>query len=276
MPSINKATRQQIKGYLEGFIEGMLQEYRQWQRRARLSPRQYLKQKASDATLKPFHDAILPEEFRKASAFERSFSTRLGATFEECARLIALQHHAHAQRGYRMDAELDVDALNELENQIQRLDRRESITIAEMIQAVLQARSGKAVSSVRIIADLYVQKRDGTELYFELKSPVPNKGQCLEVMQRLLRIHLARSGNASAVETYFAMPYNPYGGGRENYRWDYAKRYLPFNDAVLIGAEFWDMLGGKGTYLRLLEIYYEVGEAKAKDLIELLRDDGTA
>ena len=29
MPAISKATRQQIKGYLEGFIEGMLQEYRQ-------------------------------------------------------------------------------------------------------------------------------------------------------------------------------------------------------------------------------------------------------
>lgn len=58
----------------------MLQEYRQWQRRVRLSPRKYLTQKVSDATLKPFHDAILPEELRKASAFERSFSTRLGAT----------------------------------------------------------------------------------------------------------------------------------------------------------------------------------------------------
>lgn len=275
MPSISKATRQQIKGYLEGFIEGMLQEYRQWQRRAHLSPRNYLKQKVSDATLKPFHDAILPEELRKASAFERSFSTRLGATFEECARLIALQHHAHAQRGYRIDAKLDVDALNELENQIQRLDRRECIQIAEMIQAVLHARSGKATTSVRIIADLYVKRHDGTEMYFEIKSPVPNKGQCLEVMQRLLRIHLARS-DASAVETYFAMPYNPYGGGRENYRWDYARRYLPFEDAVLIGAEFWDMLGGKGTYLSLLEIYYEVGKAKAKDLIELLHDDGTS
>lgn len=273
MPVISKDTRQQIKGYLEGFIEGMLQEYRQWRRRTRLTPRQYLKQQASEVVLKPFHDAILPEEFRKASAFERSFSTRLGATFEECARLIAAQHHAHAQRGYRMDATLDVDALNELENQLRRLDRRESVTIAEMIQAILRARTGKSTATARIIADLYVQKHDGTEIYFELKSPVPNKGQCLEVMQRLLRIQLARHGSAPAVETYFAMPYNPYGGGRDNYRWDYAKRYLPFDDAVLIGAEFWDMLGGEGTYLSLLEIYYEVGKVKAKDLVELLRDN---
>ncbi len=272
MPAISKATRQQIKGYLEGFIEGMRQEYRQWQRRTRLTPRQYLEQQASKAVLKPFHDAILPEEFRKASAFERSFSTRLGATFEECARLIAVQHHALAQRGYRMNPELDVDALNELENQLQRLDRRESVTLAEMIQTILQAHTGKSATTRSIIADLYVQKHNGTELYFELKSPVPNKGQCLEVMRRLLRIQLARSGSAP-VETYFAMPYNPYGGGRDNYHWDYAKQYLPFDDVVLIGAEFWDMLGGRGTYLSLLEIYHEVGEAKAKDLVELLQDE---
>ncbi|MCS7301797.1 MAG: TdeIII family type II restriction endonuclease [Fimbriimonadales bacterium] len=274
MPAINKLTRQQIKGYLEGFIEGMIQEYRLWQQGRRLTPRRYLKLRSEEATLKPFHDAILPEEFRKASAFERSFSTRLGATFEECARLIALQHHALAQRGYRLRTELDVNALNELENQLQRLDRREEVTLSDMVQAVLRAKLGKTTTPVRIIADLYVRKRDGTELYFEIKSPVPNKGQCLEVIQRLLRIHLARSGQASEVRTYFAMPYNPYGGGRETYRWDYARRYLPFDDAVLVGAEFWDMLGGKGTFLSLLEIYYEVGEAKAKELIELLRADG--
>lgn len=228
-------------------------------------------QKVSDATLKPFHDAILPEELRKASAFERSFSTRLGATFEECARLISVQYHAEAKRGYRIDASLDTGSLNELENQLQRLDRRESPKLSEMINAIRQAYTGESVASVRIIADLYVKKRDGTEMYFEIKSPVPNKGQCLEVMQRLLRIHLARINNASAVKTYFAMPYNPYGGGRENYHWNYAKQYLPFEDVVLIGAEFWDMLGGEGTYRELLEIYYEVGEAKANDLLELLR-----
>ncbi|MCS7209043.1 MAG: TdeIII family type II restriction endonuclease [Fimbriimonadales bacterium] len=273
MPSISKLTRQQIRGYLEGFIEGMIQEYRLWRQERRLSPRRYLKLRSEEATLKPFHDAILPAQFRKASAFERSFSTRLGATFEECARLIASQHHALAQRGYRLRAELDMDALNEVEIQLQRLDKREEVTFAEMVRAVLQAKSGITTMPVRIIADLHVRKHDGTELYFEIKSPVPNKGQCFEVMQRLLRIHLARSGQVPDVQTYFAMPYNPYGGGRETYRWDYAKRYLPFDDAVLIGAEFWDMLGGEGTYLSLLEIYYEVGEARAEDLMELLHGD---
>ncbi|MCX7992394.1 MAG: TdeIII family type II restriction endonuclease [Fimbriimonadales bacterium] len=272
MAGINKATRQQIKGYLEGFIEGMLAEYRRWQSRERVTPRQYLRQQSETPSLKPFHDAILPEEFRKVSAFERSFSTRLGTTFEESARLIALQNHAEAYRGYRIVGSLNTAALNVLEKQIERLDAGEPASLAEMTRLVLNARSGTNTRTIRIVADLFVKKHNGTELYFEMKSPVPNKGQCLEVTQRLLRIQLARGIGLPAVQTYFAMPYNPYGGDRSNYQWGYARRYLPFDDGVLIGEEFWNLLGGKGTYERLLEIYYEVGQAKANALLELLQD----
>lgn len=266
MSCIDKPTRERIRQYLERFIEGILQEYRRWQPRQMITLQQYLSQQAEKANLKPFHDALIPEEFRQASALERSLSTRLGATFEECARLIASQHHPVARRGYRIAAQLDADALAKLEEYIQRVDKGNVPPLREMVQALLAARTGRTTASVRIVADLYVQKDDGTELFFELKSPVPNKGQCLEVTQRLLRIQLARGKGLPSVQTFFAMPYNPYGGGRENYRWDYARRYLPFEDAVLIGAEFWDMLGGEGTYLELLEIYHEVGQAKATAL----------
>lgn len=272
MACIDEVTHQKIKGYLEGFIEGMLQEYRRWQTRQQFTPREYLNLRSEKPILKPFHDAILPEEFRKVSAFERSFSTRLGTTFEESARLIALQHHAEAHRNYKMVAELDAAALAAIEKQIERLDAGEQPTLAEMIQQVLSARTGAEKRKLRIVSDIFVKQHDGTELYFEMKSPVPNKGQCLEVVQRLLRIQLARGRGLNHVRTYFAMPYNPCGGRRDDYLWGYARRYLPMNDAVLIGEEFWDLLGGKGTYEHLLEIYYEVGRAKANDLLELLQD----
>lgn len=272
MAGIDKITRQQIKGYLEGFIEGMLQEYRRWRSRECVTPRQYLRQRSETPTLKPFHNAILPEEFRKVNAFERSFSTRLGTTFEESARLIALRHHAEAYRGYRIVTPLKAVALDTLEKQIERLDAGEQPSLAEMTQKVLATYPGSEERRIRIVADLFVKKQDGTELYFEMKSPVPNKGQCLEVTQRLLRIQLARGKGLPQVQTYFAMPYNPYGGDRSNYNWGYARRYLPFEDGVLIGEEFWNMLGGKGTYEQLLEIYYEVGQAKSKELLELIQD----
>jgi hypothetical protein len=40
-----------------------------------------------------------------------------------------------------------------------------------------------------------LKPKDGTELFFEIKGPKPNKGQCLEVTQRLLRFQLLSGKN---------------------------------------------------------------------------------
>ncbi len=65
------------------------------------------------------------------------------------------------------------------------------------------------------------------------------------------------------------MPYNPYGDSRADYRWSIARKYLP-DDAVLIGEEFWDLIGGKGTYRALLSIYEEVGEGMRQEILEAI------
>ncbi len=37
---------------------------------------------------------------------------------------------------------------------------------------------------------------------------------------------------------------------------------MDLEEEVLIGKEFWDMVGGNGTYEEILSIYQEVGKAK--------------
>ncbi len=41
-------------------------------------------------------------------------------------------------------------------------------------------------------------------------------------------------------------------------------------EEVLLGSEFWDLIGGKGTYDELLEIYAEVGRENGKKIIDAL------
>lgn len=271
-----ESVRLKIKGYLEGFIEGLLQELRRQPTRARLSPMEYLKLSSDEPLLKPFHDALLPADFQIVSAFERSFSTRLGSTFEEVARLIAEAHHGEAQRSYQLSALVSESSLSELEKMLTQIDRglMKTISMREMAERLHKASFKGAKREIRVVIDLFVRSRDGKEWYFELKSPMPNKGQCLEVIQRLLRVHLIRRSNAQKVHTYFAMPYNPYGGSKSAYRWTYALRYLPMQDGVWIGEEFWDWIGGKGTYLHLLELYREVGLEKEKQLRRLFDQIG--
>ena len=42
---------------------------------------------------------------------------------------------------------------------------------------------------------------------------------------------------------------------------------------VLLGKEFWDFLGGKGTNDEIIGIYREIGKEKGQDLLDQLALD---
>lgn len=66
------------------------------------------------------------------------------------------------------------------------------------------------------------------------------------------------------------MTYNPYGARVEDYRHRFALQYLDMENQVLLGAQFWTLVGGEGTYEELLGIYAEVGREKGKAMIDTL------
>jgi hypothetical protein len=275
MTAISSTTRATIKAYLEVFIENLVEEYRGRVMPNSGKPSEYLIQQSPKGRLKPFHAAIIPPEMLRINEFERGFSSRLGTTYEECARLIALEHHNEAYRGYDLTGEISLAAINEIEHQLSIFEhtannRDHKPSFEEMIQCVLDARREDDLEERSVRADLYIRARDGTQFFFELKSPMPNKGQCLEVTQRLLRFHLLCGQSRPAVQSYFAMAYNPYGPMRADYRWSFARMYTPFDQAVVIGDEFWDIVGGPTAYEELLGVYQEVGHDKSKYMLDAL------
>jgi hypothetical protein len=273
--AITPETRARIKGYLEAFIETLVRKHKGIVLSTFDNPVSYFARKSSRPELKPFHAAIIPPELLRLNRFERSFSTTLGTTFEECARLIALDHHQEAQRGYDLTGSVSLTALNEIERQVAIFEHaalagENRPSLEQMIQAVLDAQREGHLEERSARADLYILGQDGTHFLFEMKSPVPNKGQCLEVTQRILRFHVLLQQTRPAVQSYFAMAYNPYGPTREDYRWSFAKNYLPFEQAVVIGHEFWDIVGGPTAYEELLTIYQEIGREKSKYILDAL------
>ena len=106
--------------------------------------------------------------------------------------MIALQHHEEAVRGHATIEQVSRAALTEIEQQVRIFEsaaerKDDKPTLSEMVGAVLDARRTDDLISLKVTADLYIRAEDGTRYYFEIKSPMPNKGQCLEVTQRLLR-----------------------------------------------------------------------------------------
>src|SRR5882762_7074510 len=104
---ISAETRSKIKGFLEGFLEAQLVKH-QKEVKALEELDELLVQAALavEGKLKPFHNAILPSTIVRISSFERSFSTALGGTFEECARLIALDNHKEAERSKQLTGDV--------------------------------------------------------------------------------------------------------------------------------------------------------------------------
>jgi hypothetical protein len=113
--------------------------------------------------------------------------------------------------------------------------------------------------------DLYIRTRGGEDHYFEIKSAKPNKGQCIEMKQRLLTALAIR--RQASIRTWWGVPYNPYGRGE--YRWVYPLAFFDFEDEVMLGLPFWDFVGGTGTYEELLDLYRQVGDESAERIREL-------
>lgn len=130
--AIRKTTRDQIKAFLEVFVEHLVSRYRGQAVPSPEAPTAYLSKTSAKGRLKPFHAAIIPPELMRVSTFERGFSTALGTTFEECARLIALDHHEDAQRGYTLTGKVSLAALAEIESQVAALD--EAVTGANLLR----------------------------------------------------------------------------------------------------------------------------------------------
>lgn len=257
---------EKIRGYLDGFMQGVLEVVGSIVgARARAS-------REERGEWRPFHNALLPPAILAMHDFERMFSTKLGSAFEQCGLLIARAYHGEAQRQAVIQGDLPLRVSEQIERFVAGLARgnyrglhRETASrFAQMATEV-----GEAINR-RVQVDLRVVNRRGEEMLFEIKSPKPNKGQCAEATQRLLLCHAIRRGAYPKLQTYYAMAYNPWGRDRSKYSHGFALQYLDMDEQVLVGDEFWDILGGTGTGKALLRLYREVGQTWRGKLIEAL------
>lgn len=267
---ISEVCKHKIQGYLEGFIQGLIDEFKP---PSNINPKDLrpsrIESKAGD--IKPFHEAIIPDGILRINEFERSFSTKLGTTFEEVARLIALETHNDSKRQYKLEGIISSEAIKMIEtirNTINSGGFKEDYH--GYVDDIVGVSEGEGESRYRI-ADLYILTHDEQELFFEIKSPKPNKGQCLEATERLLEFHALKKISFPKVQTYYAMAYNPYGIEKSTYKHSFTINYMDIRKQVLIGKEFWELVGNDpNTYNEVLDIYRKIGREKGPEMIDKL------
>ncbi len=257
---MKRSTKNRIWAYLEGFMQGLINKY---------DP-QVLKDEVLERMLfdpahgnyKPFHIALIPKELLRIQSFFRSFSTSLGqGVFEYIAKIIAD----------------DSGKWDEVKRN-SKFKATASPNVQSFVDGFLEDVANKRIqpypvfppepsdgSLKNIVVDLYLY--DGETKYFiEIKSPKPNKDQTRRTKEKFLYL-LATYSNS---KTYYAMPYNPFGENKSAYNWSFTKLYFDLENEVLIGSEFWDFLGGSGTYKDLLSLFRKFGKERGQEITSRL------
>ena len=213
------------------------------------------KQQALD--LKPFHEALLTKPLIIASSFERSFSSSFGKnTIEEISRLIAAETSGEVVPQKQTIVNITQSSVDEI-GRILRLLREGSVTPnwQKEQDRVIASNKGPYITH-NVKSDLWL-KRGSKEIFCSIKTVKPNLDQCEIAKKDMLML----KAHDPKYETYICFYYNPSGLQKQDYSWSFTKRMFDTakDDCVLIGPDYWDFLGGPGTYINLLKIFEKVG-----------------
>jgi hypothetical protein len=222
-----------------------------------------------DPTKMPFHEALMSKEAIFWSRFERSFSTSFGqSVIERISALLARATNANNVTPQKDTIiEIDSNLYSAINQHVDALREKGTTAITDWHKEVDLLRSTPPSDlkiTLRIRSDLYYE-REGTGHYFSIKTVKPNIDQTAAAKKDLLFL---KTTNINC-NPYFCLYYNPFGDEREEYNWSPPKRLFNFHtdECVLIGKDFWDTIGGTGSYEQILTIANSIGP-EVKKLIE--------
>ena len=244
---LKEETRQKVADLLKGFV-------------TRLTQVEYSVEELQRAY--PFHSLFFRDEAIIAFKRQRSIVTSLGQSlYPKLARIIAKEHYSdvHLERKFRASIDGAVaDAIDHIVTELRVKQRKPDH--AQEIAEILGAKGGEP-REVVVTADLFIGDFIPGPFFAEIKSPLPNLDVAAESKKKILTfIALHRDKNP---EAYLAFAYNPFIT-RDAYNHPFTSQIMDLEAEVLIGEEFWDKIGGKGTYMQLLDVIEEVKRETAK------------
>ena len=221
---------------------------------------------------RPFMARLVPADVLNFSKFERSFVTSLGtALLENIAVIIGRSFHQDAERNYRLLGTCSEGELNEIHKILEELDhpkkgKKRNPSWKKEIERLEKAKNDK-LREIEIISDIWIKMKN-KEVFVELKAPKPNKDQSKVSKEKCFKIHCIKTRRGELYETYFALPYNPFGKNRTDYKHSFPFSYFDMHNSkvVKIGKDFWDYIGTTGVYEDLLGIFEEVGQTTKQEI----------
>ena len=169
------------------------------------------------------------------------------------AVVVANEMHGSCSKGKKIEGTVKSERLRRIQEVLNKLEHSERNSVGRVkpdwtteLAYILEG-DGEEIP-VAVVCDLFIQTQaTGKSYAFELKGPLPNSDQTKVSKEKMFKLLAMEKCPVAAA--YYALPYNPYGK-KEDYAWSFPLRWFDMkkDPSVLIGSEFWDLIGGKGTY----------------------------
>lgn len=210
----------------------------------------------------PFHTRLLGKDRLALYSFIHSLNTNFGTTvFEPVAAILGNICFQTSETQQVAGSVISSSAQQVIQRIIDDLNvgstTPNKTSEIEEIRTVCQSGNLHEVKPTKV--DLKLVSHSGEVYLIDLKTAKPNAGGFKEFKRTMLEWVAAVLYNdpSCSIHSLIAIPYNPYSP--EPYsRWT-MRGMLDISQELKVAEEFWDFLGGFGTYDELLTIFEQVG-----------------
>jgi hypothetical protein len=209
----------------------------------------------------PFIDIVFGK-YSNIKSFIHGTATMLGSYYEILARKIAQGNTNFVEaKKFVFIGKISNSESVVIKNLAKDLEEKKiDSNYDEEIKMIYDA-DIKNIREIRITIDLFLKDKSGKEFFVEMKGPDPNKKEVRAAKEDLLNI-VAMKKRDTILEDFnkkviiiFGVYYNNEDGVYSNWK---VSPMFEQRKGLLVQEEFWDLLGGEGTYEELLKILEEV------------------
>lgn len=211
---------------------------------------------------KPFQVRLLGTDRMALYTFIQSLNTTFGTSiYEPVAKVIAADRFDKVELQAKPPDTMSVGVSNKIGDIVRRLRAANTAPVRDEHDRELRSAQVADTEKVSVkLAKIDLLLRRDNKLYLvDIKTAKPNKSNFENYKQQLLEWMGAfiEQDPDSDVYPLIAIPYNPYAP--EPYRRWTLRGMLDLDHELKVAEEFWDFLGGEGSFELMLQCFERVG-----------------
>lgn len=217
----------------------------------------------------PFHTRLLGKDRLALYSFIHSLNTNFGTSiFEPVACVLGrtrfLTSESQQAAGQFISSEAHLVIQRIMDDLATASREPNKVGEIEEIRSVCQKGHMHKVKPTKV--DLKLVSHCGEVYLFDIKTAKPNAGGFKEFKRTMLEWVAATLADdpQCKVNSIIAIPYNPYAP--EKYKRWTMRGMMDLDKEVMVAEDFWDFLGGQGSYDALLDIFEIVGIEMRPDI----------